>query len=91
MTEKINHNEEEAGLGIELCYGSIESSASLDGTYVTRLGFDGKDILFLDGSKIAFNSDRDGNGEIYIMNMDGSGQTRLTNNPADDGGLCFSH
>ena len=35
-----------------------------------------------DGSKIAFSSDRDGNYEIYVMNADGSNQTRLTNNPA---------
>ena len=37
-----------------------------------------------DGSKIAFYSRRDGNNEIYIMNADGSSQTRLTNNAADD-------
>jgi len=30
--------------------------------------------------KIAFSSDRDGNYEIYVMNPDGSGQTRLTTN-----------
>ena len=30
-------------------------------------------------------SKRDGNFEIYSMNADGSGQTRLTNNPAADG------
>jgi TolB protein len=34
--------------------------------------------------KIAFQSDRDGNLEIYTMNADGSGQTRLTNNGAID-------
>lgn len=34
--------------------------------------------------RIAFMSDRDGNLEIYVMNADGSGQTNLTNNPADD-------
>ena len=34
--------------------------------------------------KIAFTSDRDGNPEIYVMNADGSGVTRLTNNPAAD-------
>ncbi len=27
---------------------------------------------------IAFRSDRDGNGEIYVMHADGSGQRRLT-------------
>lgn len=39
-----------------------------------------------DGSKIVFVSDRDGQSqqeEIYIMNKDGSGQTRLTTTPAD--------
>jgi hypothetical protein len=33
---------------------------------------------------IAFTSNRDGNNEIYVMNADGSGVRRLTNNPADD-------
>ena len=37
------------------------------------------------GLKIAFESYRDGNGEIYVMNADGTGQINLTNNPADDG------
>ena len=31
-----------------------------------------------DGTKIAFTSDRDASGEIYVMNADGSNQTRLT-------------
>jgi WD40 repeat protein/DNA-directed RNA polymerase subunit RPC12/RpoP len=35
-------------------------------------------------NKIAFASDRDGNYEIYIMNEDGSGLKRLTNNPDED-------
>jgi hypothetical protein len=43
-----------------------------------------------DGSKIAFDSSRDGNGEIYVMNPDGSGQTRLTNNTAHDGDPAWS-
>lgn len=34
--------------------------------------------------KIAFTSDRDGNMEIYLMNTDGSGQMRLTNNSFRD-------
>jgi Tol biopolymer transport system component len=33
---------------------------------------------------IAFSSDRDGNFEIYVMMPDGSGQTRLTNDPGTD-------
>ncbi|HET9333634.1 MAG TPA: translocation protein TolB [Gemmatimonadota bacterium] len=37
-----------------------------------------------DNGKIAFESQRDGNAEIYVMNPDGTGETNLTNNPALD-------
>ena len=37
-----------------------------------------------DGHKIAFTSDRDGNIEIYVMNADGGGLRRLTDNPGTD-------
>ena len=37
-----------------------------------------------DGSKIVFESERDGNFEIYVMNADGSGQTKLSNHQAAD-------
>ncbi len=33
---------------------------------------------------IAFTSLRDGNAEIYVMNADGSNQTRVTNNKYGD-------
>ena len=33
---------------------------------------------------IAFETDRDGNREIYVMGPDGSNPVNLTNNPADD-------
>jgi Tol biopolymer transport system component len=39
---------------------------------------------------IAFRSDRDGNNEIYVMNADGTSQTRLTINPANDYGPMWS-
>src|SRR6185503_13314557 len=34
--------------------------------------------------RIAFTSNRDGNDEIYVMNADGTGVVRLTNDPAID-------
>jgi Tol biopolymer transport system component len=34
-----------------------------------------------DGSRIAFISSRDGNRELYVMNPDGTGVTRLTSTP----------
>jgi len=37
-----------------------------------------------DGTRITFQTNRDGNGEVYVMNADGTGQTRLTNNAAYD-------
>jgi len=40
--------------------------------------------------KIAFISDRDGNYEIYVMNADGSGQTRLDNGPGADDDPAWS-
>jgi WD40-like Beta Propeller Repeat len=43
-----------------------------------------------DGRLIAFMSERDGNAEIYVMNADGTGQTRLTNDPGFDADPTFS-
>ena len=43
-----------------------------------------------DGSRIAFDSDRDGNLEIYVMDADGSNQTRLTETEAVDSHPFFS-
>jgi len=42
-----------------------------------------------DGSKNAFESDRDGNLEIYVRNSDGS-EVRLTNNDTDDVNAAWS-
>ena len=43
-----------------------------------------------DGSRIAFVSQRDGNAEIYVMNADGTGSTRITNDPQPDGRPSFT-
>lgn len=40
--------------------------------------------------RIAFWTERDGNGEIYLINSDGSGLTNLTNHPDDDGDPSWS-
>jgi len=37
-----------------------------------------------DGTRVLFTSSRDGNNEIYIMNVDGTNLVNLTSNPADD-------
>jgi Tol biopolymer transport system component len=38
-----------------------------------------------ENGKIAFNSFRDGNLEVYVMHADGSNQQRVTNDPGSDG------
>ena len=43
-----------------------------------------------DAKKIAFTSIRDGNQEIYVMNANGSSQTRLTSNSVPDSGPTWS-
>jgi len=42
-----------------------------------------------DGSRIAYVSQKDGNPEIYVMNADGTGATRVTNDPQADGRPSF--
>ena len=42
------------------------------------------------GGRIAFTSDRDGNWDIYTMNANGSGVTRLTHNSDSDGSPSWS-
>ncbi len=63
------------------------SVIEIDDSSVTRLievGFNVSPAWSPDGTRIAFASNRDGNFEIYVMNADGSGQTRLTDDPAQD-------
>jgi len=37
-----------------------------------------------DGKRVAFVAQSDGNNEIYLVNVDGTGLVRLTHDPADD-------
>ena len=64
-----------------------ESSRSWDGSDPAQLtddpAADGSPTGSADGERIVFHSDRAGNDEIYVMDADGSGQLRLSNNPED--------
>lgn len=42
------------------------------------------------GDRIAFESNRDGQMEIYVMNIDGSNETRLTDHPGQDSQPAWS-
>ncbi len=66
-----------------------------DGSGMTRLTTTSNGASFSpqwspDGTRLAFVSTRDENREIYVMNADGSNQTRLTNNPTADEGPAWS-
>ncbi len=50
----------------------------------TDIAWDGNPTISADGEKIVFTSYRDGNYEIYMINRDGTGLTRLTFDDAVD-------
>ena len=68
--------------------------AKPDGSGIKRLttsdGYDAESTVSPMGDKIVFTSTRDGDPEIYTMNLDGSNQTRLTHEKGYDGGPFFS-
>ncbi|MFB0534657.1 MAG: hypothetical protein ACETWR_06715 [Anaerolineae bacterium] len=69
-------------------YGLYLTSSVYDGTGITQLTSDTSDTnpeASPDGKKAAFMSLREGNWEVYVMNIDGSGIKRLTNNGDTDG------
>ena len=54
------------------------------------LGDDGMPDFSPDGTRIVFTSNRDRQGEVYVMRPDGSGQRRVTRKPGDDFNPRFS-
>jgi len=68
--------------GQNICTFNLETEEHHNLT--TNSATDGQPMWSPDGKHIAFISDRDGNREIYIVNADGSGETRLTNTAADE-------
>ena len=53
-------------------------------------GYDAEATLSPDGEKIVFTSMRDGDLDLYSMNIDGSGVQRLTDTLGYDGGAFYS-
>lgn len=63
---------------------------AFDGTHRRAIGEGYSPRWSPNGRRIAFESMRDGNLEVYVMNADGSSQTRVTNHPALDALPSFS-
>lgn len=53
--------------------------------------YDAESTLSPDGKQFVFTSARDGDLELYIANVDGTGLRRMTYSPGYDGGAYFSH
>ncbi len=69
-------------------YGLYLTDSTYDGTGISQLTYELSDTnpeASPDGKKVAFMSQRDGNWEVYVMNIDGSEIERLTNNGDTDG------
>lgn len=64
-----------------------------DGLNITNLGTGKNEMPAIspDNTKIAFVSQRDGNREIYVMNLNGTNVLRLTSNSAWDIHPAWSH
>jgi Tol biopolymer transport system component len=68
--------------------------ADLNGKIVKQLtsskGYDAEATLSPDGKKMIYTSDKDGDIELYIMDLATGKEKRITNTPGYDGGAWFS-
>lgn len=55
---------------------------------VTEAG-DGEAAISPDGTRIVFTSNRSGDAELYVLNLNTNAVQRLTNNPGPDGSAAF--
>ena len=68
--------------------------ADMNGKIVKQLtrskGYDAEATISPDGKKMIYTSDKDGDIELYIMNLKTGKEKRITNTPGYDGGAWFS-
>jgi TolB protein len=70
----------------QTAFGLRVGSASMgDLQTVTSADEDTAPALSPDGKRVVFMSKREGNWEVYVVNVDGSDLQRLTDDPAEDG------
>jgi TolB protein len=76
------------------CSGGEVDVMNVDGTNLRQLTNtpnheNGTPAWSPDGTRILFQSDRDGDAEIFVINLDGSGETQLTFNSTHDGAAVW--
>ena len=80
----INHN----GTQIAFSYQGDLWKANIDGSGISRLtiheGYESNPIWNNDGSKIAFNSNRWGNNDVFVINANGGTPKRITYHSTND-------
>jgi Tol biopolymer transport system component len=69
--------------------------ADLDGKIVKQLthskGYDAEATISPDGKKMLYTSDKDGDIDLYMMDLQTGKEKRMTNTLGYDGGAWFSH
>jgi Tol biopolymer transport system component len=71
---------EDVHFGLNDCVGCLSGNRGGNSLEITAIAAQNLRIR----GQVVFVSDRTGNNEIFIMNADGTNQTNLTNNSADD-------
>ncbi len=86
--------------GKQLAFAALDSTADIPNKDIFVINTDGSGTIVNltnhpaddthpawspDGSRIAYQSERNGNTDVYVMQANGASQTRLTDNPSFDG------
>ena len=80
----------ETGTTTERWVSTLDATIPNSGARLTESLLDLTPDWSPDGTRLVFQSFRDGTGEIYVMNSDGSNETRLTTNSDHDASPVWS-
>ena len=83
FTSKRSGNEDLWVLDVEAALKSSDDAGAVRLT--TSPARDRYPFWSPDGKQLTFNTDRDGNFEVYIINSDGSGPRNVSNSPSTEG------